>query len=91
MPVPRFVVGGVHVAVPYTTVAPLGLRGRVLVRRESKHRDTGPRGVALAGMAAVLALMAREADTRVQLYYRGGMTAVLAAAGYLRQRRRAGG
>lgn len=26
----------------------------------------------LAGMAAVLALMAREADTRVQLYYTGG-------------------
>ncbi|MFD3587546.1 amino acid permease [Streptomyces sp. NPDC058683] len=47
--------------------------------------------LALAGMTAVFVLMAREADTRVQLYSTGGMTAVLAAAGYLRQRRRAGG
>ncbi|MER5516128.1 amino acid permease [Streptomyces sp. NPDC002763] len=46
--------------------------------------------LALAGMTAVFVLMAREADTRAQLYYTGGMTAVLAAAGYLRQRRRAG-
>ncbi|MFF0157677.1 amino acid permease [Streptomyces sp. NPDC005263] len=38
--------------------------------------------VALAGMAAVFVLMAREPDTRVQLYSTGGMTAVLAAAGY---------
>ncbi|MGW7242512.1 ROK family protein [Streptomyces sp. NPDC054804] len=53
----RFVVGGVHVAVPYTTVALLDLRGRVLVRRELKHRDTEPRGVlerAAAGLAALL-------------------------------------
>ncbi|MER7836410.1 amino acid permease [Streptomyces sp. NPDC096040] len=47
--------------------------------------------LALAGMTAIFVLMAREADTRVQLYYTGGMTAVLAAVGYLRQRRRAGG
>ncbi|MGW2957977.1 amino acid permease [Streptomyces sp. NPDC001220] len=46
--------------------------------------------LALAGMTAVFVLMAREADTRVQLYYTGGMTAVLAAVGYVRQRRRAG-
>ncbi|MGW2957971.1 ROK family protein [Streptomyces sp. NPDC001220] len=53
----RFVVGGVHVAVPYTTVALLDLRGRVLVRRELKHRDIEPRGVlerAAAGLAALL-------------------------------------
>ncbi|MER6082358.1 ROK family protein [Streptomyces sp. NPDC001833] len=53
----RFVVGGVHVAVPYTTVALLDLRGRVVVRRELKHRDTDPRGVlarAAAGLAALL-------------------------------------
>ncbi|MEU9972724.1 ROK family protein [Streptomyces sp. NPDC051014] len=53
----RFVVGGVHVAVPYTTVALLDLRGRVLVRRELKHRDTEPGGVlerAAAGLAALL-------------------------------------
>ncbi|MFE0453285.1 amino acid permease [Streptomyces sp. NPDC058914] len=46
---------------------------------------------ALAGMAAVFVLMAREPGTRVQLYSTGGMTAFLAAAGYLWQRRRAGG
>nr|BFD84833.1 amino acid permease [Streptomyces sp. Xyl84] len=45
--------------------------------------------VALAGMAAVFVLMAREPDTRVQLYSTGGMTLVLAAAGYLWQRTRA--
>ncbi|MEU0671675.1 amino acid permease [Streptomyces sp. NPDC006172] len=45
--------------------------------------------VALAGMAGVLVLMAREPDTRVQLYATGAMTAVLAVAGYLWQRRRA--
>ncbi|WP_428934576.1 amino acid permease [Streptomyces sp. ACT015] len=42
--------------------------------------------VALAGMAAVFFLMAREPGTRVQLGATGAMTAVLAAAGYARQR-----
>ena len=46
--------------------------------------------VALAGMAAIFVLMAREPDTRVQLYSTGGMTLVLAAAGYAWQRSRAG-
>jgi aromatic amino acid permease len=45
--------------------------------------------VALAGMAAVFVLMAREPDTRVQLYSSGGMTLVLAAVGYAWQRLRA--
>lgn len=45
--------------------------------------------VALAGMAAIFVLMAREADTRVQLYSTGAMTLVLAAAGYAWQRSRA--
>ncbi|MFF9200638.1 amino acid permease [Streptomyces sp. NPDC014986] len=45
--------------------------------------------VALAGMAAVLVLMAREPGTRAQLYSTGGMTLALAAAGYVRQRARA--
>ncbi|MFF2994344.1 amino acid permease [Streptomyces sp. NPDC057950] len=44
--------------------------------------------VALAGMAAIFVLMAREPDTRVQLYSTGGMTLFLAAAGYTRQRMR---
>lgn len=45
--------------------------------------------VALAGMAAIFVLMAREPDTRVQLYATGGMTLVLAGAGYAWQRARA--
>ncbi|MFF5155738.1 amino acid permease [Streptomyces sp. NPDC000348] len=48
-------------------------------------------GVALAGMAAVLVLMAREPGTRVQLYSTGAMTLLLAAWGYARQRARARG
>ncbi|QFZ76345.1 amino acid permease [Streptomyces fagopyri] len=44
--------------------------------------------VALAGMATIFVLMAREPDTRVQLYSTGAMTLLLAAAGYTRQRLR---
>jgi aromatic amino acid permease len=45
--------------------------------------------VALAGMGAIFVLMAREADTRVQLYSTGGMTVFLAVVGYAWQRARA--
>ncbi|MFB7505487.1 amino acid permease [Streptomyces broussonetiae] len=45
--------------------------------------------VALAGMVTIFVLMAREADTRVQLYSTGAMTLALAATGYARQRMRA--
>lgn len=38
----RFVVGGVHVAVPYTTVALLDLRGRVVLERRLVHEGTAP-------------------------------------------------
>ncbi|WP_406305020.1 amino acid permease [Streptomyces sp. NBC_00885] len=41
--------------------------------------------VALAGMVAVFVLMAREPDTRTQLYYTGGLTVALAIVGYVRQ------
>ncbi|MFF4830497.1 ROK family protein [Streptomyces sp. NPDC001315] len=54
----RFVVGGVHVAVPYTTVALLDLRGRVVARRELKHRSPDPSEVlarAADGLGALLA------------------------------------
>jgi predicted NBD/HSP70 family sugar kinase len=54
----RFVVGGVHVAVPYTTVALLDLRGRVVARREVKHERTDPGWVlarAAEGLGALLA------------------------------------
>jgi predicted NBD/HSP70 family sugar kinase len=54
----RFVVGGVHVAVPYTTVALLDLRGRVVTERRLAHDDgTEPDRVlanAAAGLAALL-------------------------------------
>jgi L-asparagine transporter-like permease len=45
--------------------------------------------VALAGMVAIFILMARQPDTRVQLYSTGGMTLFLAAIGYVWQRARA--
>lgn len=45
--------------------------------------------VALAGMAAIFVLMAREPGTRVQLYATGAMTAALALGGYAWQRTRA--
>ncbi|MGW6957094.1 amino acid permease [Streptomyces chartreusis] len=45
--------------------------------------------VAMAGMAGIFVLMAREPDTRVQLYSTGVMTILLAAVGYAWQRRRA--
>lgn len=54
----RFVVAGVHVAVPYTTVALLDLRGQVLAERQVKHDSVDPaRVLARAGdeTAALLA------------------------------------
>ncbi|APE21645.1 MULTISPECIES: amino acid permease [Streptomyces] len=46
--------------------------------------------VALAGMAAIFVLMAREESTRVQLYSTGGLTLLLAVAGFVRQKAAAG-
>ncbi|NUO45654.1 MAG: ROK family protein [Streptomyces sp.] len=55
----RFVVGGVHVAVPHTTVALLDLRGRVVASRELRHTDGSDPGRVLAraadGLGALLA------------------------------------
>lgn len=51
----RFIVGGVHVAVPYTTVALLDLRGRVLAERRLRH-DTA------AGRTEPARVLARAAD-----------------------------
>jgi GABA permease len=42
--------------------------------------------LALVAMVVIFVLMAREHDTRVQLYYTGGLTIVLAIVGYVRQR-----
>lgn len=53
----RFVVGGVHVAVPYTTVALLDLRGRVVAERRIGHDSD------LADPSRVLARAAEGLDT----------------------------
>lgn len=55
----RFVVGGVHVAVPYTTVALLDLRGRVVAVRELRHdrADGADASAVLARAAAGLAAL----------------------------------
>ncbi|RSS46596.1 amino acid permease [Streptomyces sp. WAC08241] len=42
--------------------------------------------VALAGMAVVFVLMAREEGTRTQLYWTGGLTLLLAVVGLVRQK-----
>ncbi|CAL9455667.1 ROK family protein [Streptomyces sp. enrichment culture] len=60
----RFVVGGVHVAVPYTTVALLDLRGRVVRRRELKHERTDPPGVLDRAARALAELLAEVRDVR---------------------------
>ncbi|GEB53833.1 MULTISPECIES: amino acid permease [Streptomyces] len=44
--------------------------------------------VAILGIIAILLLMLREGDTRTQLAFTGGLTVVLALAGYVRQRLR---
>lgn len=88
-------IGGVILVVwGFIAVSQLRLRGRL--EREAPERLTVRMWafpvltwVAMAGMAGIFVLMAREADTRVQLYFTGGMTVVLAAVGYAWQRRRA--
>ncbi len=60
----RFVVGGVHVAVPYTTVALLDLRGRVVRQRELKHERTDPGWVLARAAEALAALFAEARDLR---------------------------
>ncbi|WP_327717103.1 amino acid permease [Streptomyces sp. NBC_00490] len=88
-------IGGVILVVwGFIAVSQLRLRGRL--ERKAPERLTVRMWafpvltwVAMAGMAGIFVLMAREADTRVQLYFTGGMTVVLAAVGYAWQRRRA--
>lgn len=61
----RLVVGGMHVAVPYTTVALLDLRGRVVAERRLSHQgyDSSDAGRVLAraadGLAELLATARR--------------------------------
>ncbi|WUD77180.1 ROK family protein [Streptomyces sp. NBC_00510] len=63
----RFVVGGVHVAVPYTTVALLDLRGRVLAERRLGHGDGIEPGRVLANAADGLGALLKEAGDRTPL------------------------
>ncbi|WP_329314177.1 ROK family protein [Streptomyces sp. NBC_01262] len=64
----RFLAGGVHVAVPYTTVALLGLRGQVVAQRRLTHRDgaTEP-GRILARAAEGLGALRAAQDPRATL------------------------
>ncbi|MES5821098.1 amino acid permease [Streptomyces sp. RG80] len=78
----------------FIAVSQLRLRGRL--EREAPEKLTVRMWafpvltwVAMAGMAAIFVLMAREPGTRVQLYSTGGMTLLLAATGYAWQRGRA--
>ncbi|GHD98953.1 ROK family transcriptional regulator [Streptomyces alanosinicus] len=59
-----FLVGGVHVAVPYTTVALLDLRGRVVARRELRHDRTEPGWVLARAAEGLAELLARAAGRR---------------------------
>lgn len=60
----RFVVGGVHVAVPYTTVSLLDLRGRVVAQRELKHRGLEPSEVLARAADGLDALLGEAPDCR---------------------------
>lgn len=63
----RFVVGGVHVAVPYTTVALLDLRGRVLAQRRLRHDGTEPGRVLARAAEGLGELLAGHAPDAVPL------------------------
>ncbi|MCQ4046173.1 amino acid permease [Streptantibioticus rubrisoli] len=83
---------GAAVLVVWAFIAVAQLRMRRRLEREAPQRLVVRMWafpyltwVALLGIGAVLVLMARQPDTRVQLYFTGGATVVLAAIGYLRQ------
>ncbi|MEV0845772.1 amino acid permease [Streptomyces sp. NPDC049954] len=85
---------GAAVLVVWAFIAVAQLRTRRLLEREAPDRLVIRMWafpyltwVALAAMAAVLVLMLREPDTRLQLYFTGGLTVALAALGRWRQRR----
>ncbi|MFF9770031.1 ROK family protein [Streptomyces sp. NPDC014636] len=60
----RFLVAGVHVAVPYTTVALLDLRGRVVARQELRHGGTEPGRVLTRAADGLAGLLAEVPDRR---------------------------
>jgi aromatic amino acid permease len=87
---------GAVILVVWFSIAVAQLRLRRRLEREATDRPAvrmwafpALTWVALAGMVAIFVLMARQPDTRVQLYSTGGMTLFLAAVGYAWQRARA--
>ncbi|MFF0970800.1 amino acid permease [Streptomyces sp. NPDC003703] len=87
---------GAVILVVWIFVAAAQLRLRRRLEREAPDRPAVRMWAfpwltwaALAGMAAIFVLMARQPGTRVQLYSTGAMALVLAAAGYAWQRARA--
>ncbi|MFE1835925.1 ROK family transcriptional regulator [Streptomyces sviceus] len=60
----RFVVGGVHVAVPYTTVTLLDLRGRVVAVRELRHDGADAAAILARAAAGLTALLERSPRLR---------------------------
>ncbi|MEW2130078.1 amino acid permease [Streptomyces sp. NPDC005435] len=73
---------------------------QLILRRRAERAGAEPPAVrmwgfpwltwaALLGMVVILVLMARQPDTRAQLYSTGGLTLALAAGGYAWQRARA--
>lgn len=60
----RFVVGGVHVAVPYTTVTLLDLRGRVVAVRELRHEGTDASAILARAADGLVALLERSPRLR---------------------------
>ncbi|MER6491139.1 MULTISPECIES: ROK family transcriptional regulator [Streptomyces] len=60
----RFVVGGVHVAVPYTTVTLLDLRGRVVAVRELRHEGTDASAILARAADGLTTLLERSPRLR---------------------------
>lgn len=85
---------GAAVLVVWAFIAAAQLRSRRRLEREAPERLVVRMWcfpyltwLALAGMAAVLVLMLREPDTRLQLYFTGGLAVALSLAGLWRRRR----
>ncbi|MBT1094112.1 hypothetical protein KJZ88_21780 [Streptomyces sp. Tu102] len=84
---------GAAVLVVWGFIATTQLRRRRRLERETPEKLVVKMSafpaltwVALAGVLAIMALLARESDSRVQLYFTGGLALALSLIGYLRQK-----